>query len=282
MTMCLYLPDGRVAFNFARPHISDNNEHNAGGLRFQVLKPFEEHHLTYAGEVIILEDPTKLEDPKKAFTESPKATCELDQIHRGIAKAWGGEPEAEEGETLPQQDPEKAFARGHFEQHMGITGSVRIGKEEFVIEDALGLRDHSWGPRYWQNIWWYRWYTANLGPDFGFAFTYSGDEQGRKGARGFLYEGAGSDLKPIVRAEVQSDYDERQYHRNVKLKFATPEKEYEVSGEVTSLIPLRNRRAEMMTRITEGMTRWRYGDLEGAGLSEYLDQIVDGKPVGKD
>ena len=34
------------------------------------------------------------------------------------------------------------------------------------------------------------------------------------------------------------------------------------------------------TRITEGMTRWRYGDIEGAGLSEYLDQIVDGRPVG--
>jgi hypothetical protein len=28
------------------------------------------------------------------------------------------------------------------------------------------------------------------------------------------------------------------------------------------------------------MTRWRYGDLEGSGLSEYLDQIVDGRPVG--
>jgi hypothetical protein len=28
------------------------------------------------------------------------------------------------------------------------------------------------------------------------------------------------------------------------------------------------------------MTRWRYGDIEGAGLSEYLDQIVDGRPVG--
>ncbi len=28
------------------------------------------------------------------------------------------------------------------------------------------------------------------------------------------------------------------------------------------------------------MTRWRCGDLAGAGLTEHLDQIVDGRPVG--
>ena len=47
-----------------------------------------------------------------------------------------------------------------------------------------------------------------------------------------------------------------------------------------SNIPLRNRRDGMVTRITEGMTRWSCGDLAGAGLSEYLDQIVDDVPVG--
>ena len=56
------------------------------------------------------------------------------------------------------------------------------------------------------------------------------------------------------------------------------------------LIPLRNRRQDpdgnwLMTRISEGMTRWTVesGEHEGQvgyGLSEYLDQIVDGTPVG--
>ena len=54
-----------------------------------------------------------------------------------------------------------------------------------------------------------------------------------------------------------------------------------------SLIPLRSRRkaadgAELVTRITEGMTEYRCGDLVGYGLSEYLDQIVDGRPSGMD
>ena len=44
---------------------------------------------------------------------------------------------------------------------------LRVGDEEWEI-DGYGLRDHSWGPRYWQAPWYYRWLTANHGPDFGF------------------------------------------------------------------------------------------------------------------
>ena len=52
-----------------------------------------------------------------------------------------------------------------------------------------------------------------------------------------------------------------------------------------SLVPLRNRRVapdgeKLVTRISEGMTRWTWNGRTGYGLSEYLDQIVDGRPVG--
>ena len=55
---------------------------------------------------------------------------------------------------------------------------------------------------------------------------------------------------------------------------------YELHGEVSSSIPLRNRRDGMVTRLTEGLTRWTLDGREGAGLSEYLDQVVDDVPVG--
>ena len=32
MTVCLYLPDGRVGFMFKRPHIDGHDAHDAGGL----------------------------------------------------------------------------------------------------------------------------------------------------------------------------------------------------------------------------------------------------------
>jgi hypothetical protein len=280
MTTCLYLPDGRVAFWFARPHIDHNREHNAGGLRFEVLSPFEEHHVTYDGRVVLLEDPSEMEDPKAAFTSNPHVDCHIDLVHRGVGKPWGGEPVPEEGEAVRERDPEKEFARGHFEQHMGVHGSISVGDDTFVFDDGLGLRDHSWGPRYWQNIWWYRWLTVNLGADLGFAFTYAGDQEGQRRVHGFLYDGPGADWSRVDDATVETDYDERWYTKAVHLQVAAGGKEYDVEGDVWSLIPLRNRRNDMVTRITEGMTRWRCGDLEGGGLSEYLDQIVDGRPVG--
>ncbi len=60
---------------------------------------------------------------------------------------------------------------------------------------------------------------------------------------------------------------------------------YEITGSVLSMIPLRNRRKtpegeQLVTRISEGMTEWKWDGKSGYGLSEYLDQIVDGAPVG--
>jgi hypothetical protein len=57
--------------------------------------------------------------------------------------------------------------------------------------------------------------------------------------------------------------------------------QWKVSGRVLNLIPLRNRREGHITRISEGLTEWTMEDGRvGYGLSEYLDQIVDGQPVG--
>jgi hypothetical protein len=82
------------------------------------------------------------------------------------------------------------------------------------------------------------------------------------------------------------------YHQRISglLKSSRSEREWKFTGEVMDLIPLRNRRQDpegnwLVTRISEGMTRWTMasGEHDGAvgyGLSEYLDQIIDSKPVG--
>jgi hypothetical protein len=87
-------------------------------------------------------------------------------------------------------------------------------------------------------------------------------------------------------AKMRSEYDANQNQTTMQVWAKTEEREYEVTGRVMSLIPLRNRRRspdgeELMTRITEGMTEFRCDGKVGYGLSEYLDQIVDGQPVGK-
>jgi hypothetical protein len=76
------------------------------------------------------------------------------------------------------------------------------------------------------------------------------------------------------------------YHETIEAVARTTEREYRITGKVMNLIPLRNRRTtpegeKLMTRISEGMTEWQVDGVgTGYGLSEYLDQIIDGKPVG--
>jgi hypothetical protein len=92
----------------------------------------------------------------------------------------------------------------------------------------------------------------------------------------------------VTECTIDSDWDER--HQQTAMRcWARTElgEEYEVEGEVLSLIPLRNRRRtpdgqELYTRITEAMTRFRCRGRTGIGMSEYLDQVVDGRPVGPD
>src|SRR5207249_12194631 len=41
MTTCVYVPDGRVGFMVSRPEIPDNDAFDAGGMRFEMIGPFE-------------------------------------------------------------------------------------------------------------------------------------------------------------------------------------------------------------------------------------------------
>lgn len=275
MTACIYLPDGRVAFMFSRPEIESNEAFDAGGMRFEVAEPFKELKVSYHGKVALLSDPLAMKDPKKAFSESPHEDCEVDLAYRGLSPMWGGEPELEEGD-LPFEGMD--FARGHYEQHIGGRGKIAIGDDLWEI-NGYGLRDHSWGPRYWQAPWWYRWLTANSGPDSGFMVSIVARRDGGVRRTGMVFENG--DHTPIIDAKIETEWvGEDRYHNRVRCLATTPGREIEITGSVRSLIPLRNRRAEQMTRISEGLTEWRWEGKVGYGMSEYLDQIEDGRPVG--
>ena len=97
----------------------------------------------------------------------------------------------------------------------------------------------------------------------------------------------GDDYHLIRQVSVESDWDDDWYQTALRATVSTDERTYEVTGDVVSLIPLRNRRTtpdgeDLLTRITEGLTEYRCDGRVGWGLSEYLDQVVDGIPVGAD
>lgn len=275
MTTCVYLPGGQVGFMFSRPGIPDNSAFDAGGLRFEVEKPFEQLRVSYSGSLVMLERPLDMAEPREAFRNNPYADASIELTYRRVSDPIGGEPDE------PRETPGEEFARGHYEQLVSATGTVRVGELERDIE-GFGLRDHSWGPRYWQAPWYYRWLTANFGPDFGFMGSRIARRTGEGTRGGFVWQ-EGS-MRVCNHMELSTTWEgEDSYHRVIKVTLGAGETSWDVRGEVMSLIPLRNQREGLVTRISEGMTRWTLADgRTGYGLSEYLDQIVDGKPVGLD
>jgi len=269
MTVCLYLPDGRVLFSFKRAPIDDNAAFDAGGLRFEVIEPSEQLRTVYVGSAIELAEPRDMADPRKAFAENERVKIRLDLEHTAVGPMYGQSHSGHEDIPADQQ-----FAKAHYEQHMHVTGKLRIGEREHAI-DGYGLRDHSWGPRYWQAIHSYQWLTMNFGADLGaMVSVIQRDAAGDKVRRGGVLI-RGDELVPIVDAQIEADYDDNGlYHTHVRARIQTQEGEtHEIEGEVQGFIPLRNRREGLVTHIGEGMTRWRLGDRVGYGLSEFLRQV---------
>ena len=269
MTVCLYLPDGRVLFSFKRPSIADNDAFDAGGLRFEVVEPAQKLRTVYEGSVIELAEPRDMADPKRAFGGSPKRRVRLDLLHDAVGPMYGHSGSSDEDVPAEQQ-----FAKAHYEQHMHVTGTLDIEGEQLAI-DGYGLRDHSWGPRYWQAIHSYEWLTMNFGPDLGaMVSVIQRDAEGAKVRRGGVLI-RGDELVPIVDARIEADFEENGlYHRTVRATVETEDgEELSITGEVQGFIPLRNRRSGLQTHIGEGMTRWKLGDREGYGLSEFLRQV---------
>jgi len=278
MTVCIYLPDGRVAFMFKRPEVHTNDAFDAAGMRFDVVRPFEELTVAYEGKVVLLDDPLEMVDPRAAFTNNPYEQCAVQLTYRGLSPMVGGEPDE------PRERPGEEFARGHYEQLIGGRGTIRVGDQEWPI-DGFGLRDHSWGPRYWQAPWYYRWLTANFGESFGFMGSRIARKDGAGMRGGFVWDGA--QLHHCHDFEISTEWvGDDSYHQRITATLRAKDASWRVTGDVKSLIPLRNRRTtpdgeQLVTRISEGMTEWRLEDGRvGYGLSEYLDQIVDDQPVG--
>ena len=271
-TVCIYLPDGRLAFSYARPACVSNDAFDSAGLRFIVLEPFEQHQVAFAGEVAVLDDPAAMDDPKAALGTADTIACDIDLGITATAPAFDHSFDTDEG----------SFAPNHYEQLLRAQGEVRLGDQAVPI-NGYGLRDHSWGPRYWQTPWFYRWLHGS-GDGFGFMGAWFGRPDGSTVSGGFVYENGA--LHEVDRVELRTERDDRQEQLGVSLVLGSEDGSWRLRGHAESKVPLRNRRDDgtgrvATTRIVEALMTWTRED--GAvvhGMAEYLDQIIDGRPVG--
>ena len=72
-------------------------------------------------------------------------------------------------------------------------------------------------------------------------------------------------------------------HR-ISLGVRTDRREVRMEVEILTLAPLRNHRKidgrTLESRIAEGLTLWRWDGREGMGITEYIELLEDGEPVG--
>ncbi|MCX8072302.1 MAG: hypothetical protein N3C12_07615 [Candidatus Binatia bacterium] len=266
VTLALYRPDGTALFQYQRPAITGHEALDAGGMRFEVLEPARHLRVSYAGAAVYLQRPLDLENPRQAFTSNPWRQVELQLDYYGLSPMYGGESPSDAKNT------ELVFARGHTEQHVRAVGVVTVDGETVPI-NALGLRDHSWGPRSWQSPAYYRWLTAEFDESFGFMGSFIHLQSGADLQSGFLFRNGRNELVDRVDIETESD-PATGYHRKLRARLHTGRGAVEVTGEVITMLPLRNRRDGKVTRIAEGLTRWQVGNQIGYGWSEYLDQVA--------
>ena len=185
---------------------------------------------------------------------------------------FGGEPDT------PHETPGEEFAKGHYEQLIAATGTIKVGEREWDI-NGFGLRDHSWGPRYWQAPWYYRWLTANVDENFGFMASRVAKKDGPGSRGGFVWENGTMHLCDDVRDHHRDAWRRpvpRPRSRGSCVR-AAPTASGSSAAEALSLIPLRNRRQApdgewLQTRISEAYTEWtvRSGEFEGTSRLRHV------------
>jgi len=278
LSVCLYLPDGRVACQFQRPPIDSNDAFDAGGLRYEVEEPFGRVTMAYDGELLVLDDPAAMADPRTAFETAPRAAGAVRWSLTTISPAHGGEPTTAEAEarTLYGID----FSRGHFNQHVSTSGSIAVGDERWEI-DGFGWRDHSWGPRYWQAIWAYRLFVGNFGPDRAFMLLRNILAEGGSKRLGVLL--VDGEYEEVLDLDLVTEWDGDE-PIGARLAVRTEQRSTVIDARVLTMVPLRNRRRAdgelLQSRVAEGFTEFTWEGRTGYGMIEYIERVQDGRPVG--
>jgi hypothetical protein len=278
VSACIYLPNGHVAFMFSRPPIIGNGL-GAGGLEWEVIEPWSTTRVTYSGEVLVLEDPWTLTDPKEAFTRSPRAWCRVDLTcqTQGLGAVMGADQDHIERIFLPGQ------ADFHYQHLARSFGTVHVGDRTWTV-DGRGGKDHSWGPRNWHAKTYMRWLIAAVDDDHGFMLMRAVGPT-KQTRSGFVWDEGSFHL--VDDFGMRNTYAGASHYEltAVEVTARSGPRSWSAAGTPRSWVPLRHRQpvaaGEVATlRIVKSPAEWRFGDgRTGVGMLEYHDLLNGGRPV---
>ncbi len=279
MSVCVYLPDGRVAFLFERPGISGNGL-AAGGQRWSVERPYRRSAVRYEGELLLMDDPWMLTEPGRAYRESSRVPGSIDLVSTspGLDTVMGQDQAHIDRIFLPGQ------ADFHYQHLVHTSGRVNVDGHAWDIAGGGG-RDHSWGPRNWHAKIYLRWLICAIDERNGFMLVRAVGPTKTTRSGHVLIDGT---FHLVDDFRMRNAYAPPPHHelRRVEVNISAGDLRWTAVGQPQAWLPLRHRQpgrdgAEATLRIVKSPTHWQFGDgRTGSGHCEYHDLMESGRPVG--
>lgn len=261
--------DGTVFFHYARSPLSADGfpvgspVWESGALRLEATEPTRRWGLTYTSrEGRVVADPSAFgDDPGTAWRASARLECAFDLEWQAAFPIHVLSP----GGNLMPGDTAISYGKNHYEQFGRMSGALRIGDDEWQIDAAPAFRDHSWGPRIWENA-----------PDQDFVTAYLDDGRrvvavanradGREAAHGVVW--TPGQMRPIQidRYAIHTEYDGDAPAQTVGWTLGSGGEVIEIEGTVVGFMPLRVggrsvRIAQMILRLDRRTPGWAKTDL---------------------
>ena len=117
------------------PKIADNKAMNAGGLKIEVVEPFKKLKLTYDGKALPAGAAVRDGRARRtAFRNNPQVAVQGRARLRGRVSRCSAARRCATTASRCEIDPEKSFAKAHYEQHMHAKGTFTVGDETFQVD----------------------------------------------------------------------------------------------------------------------------------------------------
>lgn len=281
--MAVWLPGRDLAeYRFVREqHEMIDTRLEVGAVRYEMQAPMKQWRLTADAEMLVRSLPATRDE---AVPDPRTERVALDLTFEALMPAVGVDGQGRSGEGASAATGQ-TVGKGHLEQAGRWTGTIVAGDAAHELGEARGNRDKSWGPRRWGGPRMWRWFSINLGDDVHFGGIRIGTEAGDL-HRGWVWrDGEHSSISDWdVRTEMASDG----VTHVVSHVRATDKRDrvHLLRGDVLRVAPSGSGRRG--TVVNEGLARWTYDGIEGAGeapitghgIAEYLHQLDDdGRPV---
>jgi hypothetical protein len=232
----VFLPDGSVgAYHLEDDAANYPEDLIVGGVTHEPRKDGSWKYL-FEGPLIILDEARNLPKVK----EHPEVISDLVGAKFDLQFTPINEPyEYSEHMTAESLRLGKKSGDKHWEQIARVSGSVRIGENEFVIDKAMAQRDHTHGIRDWTGVgnWFY--FVVWFGPDLAINPAAIVTDDGELGTGGFLFKD-GKNI-PLLEIELKEHRFEKEGLYPVKTVLELIDAngdEHVLEGEPGRIIPV--------------------------------------------